>query len=579
MASARAARRSPLDTVDKNLVQHLVEEGFDTWVLDLRTSIGLPSSGEEWTFDEVAFQDICAAIEKVYEATSCRVNVIAHCIGSAMFCMAALAGHLSRNGQSLVRAAVLSQVGPLLELPPLNRFRGYLASYLKTLLDFDRFNVRVNWMRATRSSTACCCVSVPRGRMARAPPENGSEHRTARGLLQSVQRDLRPAVRARQPERETLERFGNLIGHVNYRLTSRPSILRPCAGSRTTWAANAYVTFERIRDHFRFPVCFCTGRENDLFDVRTSRRSFDLLASIFWTDDLEKIWNDPSRTARTTRSTPMASIFGSSRSMATDNQDCMIGSRAHVDVFPQITAFLDQAPKEDPKVAEQLDVIRPARMGPIVGWLRLGQDGCPWVRLLFSPNSSRSEPLYAMTIVLQRGKPVPQHAKFHPLKQDAPTQALDVQLPSGHSQDCHVVVVTVHKEAFEGDPKSDVGKPREDDPFGEDLDRFPLGVSFPATAKNVEADPYADAVLACCKDLGIDLEPLSAGRRVCDARYATPVRRGDRQQRSVASRRKQQGRCCAVVLCARQLPVRRGGHRPRTGRPGFRQAARSACWQ
>jgi len=98
---------------------------------------------------------------------------------------------------------------------------------------------------------------------------------------------------------------------------------------------------------------------------------------------------------------------------------------------------------------------------------------------------------------------------------------VDVELPPDSAQDCHVAVVTVHKEAFEGDPKSDVEQPRGDDPFGEDLDRFPRE-PFPATAKG-DAWPFVEDALACCKDLGFDREPLLAGRRVSDARYATPV--------------------------------------------------------
>jgi hypothetical protein len=62
---------------------------------------------------------------------------VAHCIGAAMFSMAALSGSVKPEW---VRAAVLSQVGPLLELRPTNRFRGYIASYFKYYLDIDEFD-------------------------------------------------------------------------------------------------------------------------------------------------------------------------------------------------------------------------------------------------------------------------------------------------------------------------------------------------------------------------------------------------------------------------------------------------------
>jgi len=510
-----------LRTVDKNLVQHLVDQGFDPWVLDLRTSIGMPSSGQDWTFDEIAKQDIPAAIKKVWEVTGRRVYVIAHCIGAAMFCMAALAGKLGAK-ESLVRAAVLSQVGPLLDPTPLNRFRGHLAGYLKHYFNFERFNVTGDLGPRNRLIDRLLAAYPYPEREWRAHHPSWfwetASHEVYCNRASAIYGRLFEHANLNE---ETLERFGELIGHVNYRTYQQTINYATVRRLTDNLGRNTYVTYENIRDHFRFPVCFLHGRENDLFDVRTSRRSFDLLASIYWTEDLEQIWNDPAANRADYSQYAEGKHLRLLEIEGYGHQDCMIGQRAHIDVFPRITAFLDQAPAKNPRTAATLDVIRPARMGPIVGWLRL-EENVPKVRLLFSPNSSRSQPLYAMSIVLQQGKPVPGHADFHPLVPGAPTQALDVQLPPDLSRDCHVVVVTVHKEAFEGDPQSDVSKPREDDPFGEDLDRFPGGERFPGSADE-KADPFVDVALACCKDLGIDREPLIAGRRVCDRRYATPV--------------------------------------------------------
>ena len=45
---------------------------------------------------------------------------------------------------------------------------------------------------------------------------------------------------------------------------------------------NAYVTDDRIRQFFNFPVLFLHGEKNDVFHPRTTERSKKLLKKIFW---------------------------------------------------------------------------------------------------------------------------------------------------------------------------------------------------------------------------------------------------------------------------------------------------------
>src|SRR5207249_8637147 len=82
--------------VRPNLAQHLAGDGFDVWVAELRTSIALPSSVHQWTLDQIALGDVPRLVDFVLDATGERqIDVVAHCIGSAMFCTAVLAGHLT----------------------------------------------------------------------------------------------------------------------------------------------------------------------------------------------------------------------------------------------------------------------------------------------------------------------------------------------------------------------------------------------------------------------------------------------------------------------------------------------------
>jgi choline dehydrogenase-like flavoprotein len=510
-----------LPTIEQNLVQHLAARGFDPWVLDLRTSIGLPSSKTDWNFDAVACGDIPRAISAVRARTGDQpVNVVAHCIGAAMFCMAALKGELAPGW---VRAAVLSQVGPLLELPPTNRFRGYVASYLKHYLDVEELDTASALTPLNRFLDRLLALQPY-------PWQEWKEHHQGTEPLTHEAYCLRSygiygrLFEHRNLHRDTLERLGDYLGHVRYRTYQQTIFYATLRRLTDEQGRNEYVTYERIFDNLRFPICFLHGKANEVFDKRTSERSFDLLASIFWSKDLQQLWDENPEVRYD------YSLYERGKSLRIveiegyGHQDCMIGQHAHKDVYPAISAFLEQC--EPAAVADPtpLVVVRPPRVGPILGWLREADHGGGFVaRILFVPNDSRSDAGHAMSIVLQDGKPLTGFARFHELPggRSRQTQALDVQLPREPADYC-VVVVTVHSEQYEPEPSKDVHQGREDDPFGEDLDRIPTPPMRLPEAGD-DADEYAERVLRTCKDLGIEGEPLPAGRRVSHKRYATPV--------------------------------------------------------
>lgn len=546
-----------LPTVDENLVQHLARRGFDPWVLDLRTSIGLASSKRDWRFEDVAREDIPVALRRIGDETGQPVNVVAHCIGAAMFCMSALEGHLRDLG---VRAAVLSQVGPLLELPATNRFRGYVASYLKHYLDIGELDTTGSLSGFNRFLD----------RLLAGYPYPSGEWLAHRPLLARVEHEAY-CIRAygiygrlfehRNLNHETLEVLGDYLGHVRYR-TYQQTIFYATMRRLTDEAGrNAYVTSANVAQHMDFPVCFLHGERNEVFHVRTSRRSFDLLASVFWPSDLKTIWEaDPAARygydnyAKGER-LRLVAVEGYG------HQDCMIGKRAHVDVYPEISGFLSQAfGAPPPPVAPQF-VVRPPRMGPMVGWVREEPEGQRRVRLLFAPNDSRSEPCYAMSIVLDGAKAVA--ASFHPLRrlpaesekaQGAwpATQAIDIELPP-RAAHYAVVVVTVHREHYEPEPLREAGEPPVDDPFGEDLDRFPTlpqGLAFPLDPRHVAAMPFAEAVLDTCKDLDLRRAPLPTGHCTSDRRYATATSAAILSQRTLeAAASASESLCFALGSC------------------------------
>jgi len=518
-----------LPTVDQNLVQYLAEQRFETWVLDLRTSIALAVSRRKgWSFDDVAREDIPAAIDAVLRLTNrSELNVVAHCIGAAMFCMGALDGRLPPGS---VRAAVLSQLGPLLELPPTNRFRGYVASYLKHFFDVDELDTAARLTPGNRFIDRLL-ATLPY------PPAEWELHNHAAEPLRHEAYCLRAygiygrLFEHRNMNDTTLNLLGDYLGHVKYQTYQQTIFYATMRRLTDRDGRNRYVTYDNIKNHLNFPICLLHGEENEVFDRRTSRRSFDLLASIFWPDDLHKRWHaEPSaRRGRAldeySRRLRLVEIPGYG------HQDCMIGRSAATEVYPKISAFLKEC---EPRtvVTPALIVVRPPRMGPIVGWVRQESSGAGFVaRILFVPNDSRSTPQWAMTIVLREGSSRAESAKFRKLRSaragqstnPSQTQALDVELPDGSSE-YRIVVVTVHEEQYEPEPGKEAGEPRGDDPFGEDLDRFPSPpIEKMPRKNNADATAYAERVLRTCKDLGLHREPLPTGRHVNCARYATPV--------------------------------------------------------
>ncbi|MGQ4418390.1 alpha/beta hydrolase [Streptomyces sp. SAS_269] len=79
----------------RNLVDVLLDDGYEPWLLDWRGSRRLPynETGGRYTYDDVALYDIPEAIARVRERIGDRpLFVIAHCIGSLTLSMSMAAG-------------------------------------------------------------------------------------------------------------------------------------------------------------------------------------------------------------------------------------------------------------------------------------------------------------------------------------------------------------------------------------------------------------------------------------------------------------------------------------------------------
>lgn len=75
----------------KTLVDALLADGFDVWLLNWRASIDLRPVA--WTLDEAAAHDLPAAVRAILDATGAdTLKVFAHCQGSTSLTIAAISG-------------------------------------------------------------------------------------------------------------------------------------------------------------------------------------------------------------------------------------------------------------------------------------------------------------------------------------------------------------------------------------------------------------------------------------------------------------------------------------------------------
>ncbi len=116
-----------LDTIDTNVTEYLVAQGYDVWVWDYRTSPALPSASALWSLDAIATLDYPAAVQTVLAVTHApSVQVVAHCVGAMTLLMALCAG---LHG---VRSAVCSQLSAHPVVVP--AIRGKSLAHLPTML-------------------------------------------------------------------------------------------------------------------------------------------------------------------------------------------------------------------------------------------------------------------------------------------------------------------------------------------------------------------------------------------------------------------------------------------------------------
>ena len=117
--------------VFKNIVEYLLEEGYDVWLENWRASIDFAPN--KWTLDQAALYDHPAAVQKVEQLSgSSKIKAIVHCQGSTSFMMSVVAGLVPQVSNIISNAVSLHPV-----VPGFSRFKlNYMVPVVRQLTDY-----------------------------------------------------------------------------------------------------------------------------------------------------------------------------------------------------------------------------------------------------------------------------------------------------------------------------------------------------------------------------------------------------------------------------------------------------------
>ncbi|RZL00472.1 MAG: alpha/beta fold hydrolase [Rubrivivax sp.] len=321
--------------VRPNLAETLRTAGHDVWILDMRTSPGMASASQPWTFEEVAYNDIPQAVDHITRATGhAQIDIVAHCMGSAMLWMALLGdlptGPDPTDQRPALRAAlrhrihrlVISQVAPKVVFSPANVMRAYLGRYLRQFMPLGRFDFRPE--QPTLGDTLLdrllasqaypdpeYSVENPFWPPWRETPWTGTRHR----MDALYGRDFN----ALNLSADMLAAIDDHFGPMNLASVSQAIHFARWRCLTNQQGQPVYVTPARMAAAFTFPCLYVHGEENGLSDITGMRLFRDFVDSL-----------GPEYAARLT-CLPIPG-YG--------HQDCLVGKHAHHDVFPHITRFL-----------------------------------------------------------------------------------------------------------------------------------------------------------------------------------------------------------------------------------------------
>ena len=262
-------------SVPGNLVQVLCENGRDVWVLDMRSSAGLKTATENWSFEMMASQDIPVAIEHILSATGrTKIDVVAHCMGAAMFSMAVLEDKAPNDKSCLhekIGRVVFSQVGPVMLLSRTNVLAAYIMRYVRDFLPLENYSFSPKNVSTAGQflDRALAAMSMPRYEYRRENPWWRPKATPWVGTRHRMDALYGRTFRLKNMRGRTLEHIDDFFGPLSVQTVSQVLHFADINCVADTRGINRYVTPERVKERLRFPMMSIHGQKNGLVDPAT----------------------------------------------------------------------------------------------------------------------------------------------------------------------------------------------------------------------------------------------------------------------------------------------------------------------
>jgi pimeloyl-ACP methyl ester carboxylesterase len=338
------------DTIHNNFTKSFWEDGRDVWILDMRTSPGLPSARYPWTFEDVAGADIPVAIDYIYRQydDGRKVDVLAHCMGAVMFSMSALNPDyiIDRNNpwlkdyfgnenlgkqefihdffSSRVRSVIFSQVTPTVVFSPDNKLRAFLMQHLKELMP-DNYQFRPEHEPTLADDLIdrlLYTLPYPEEEFDIENPPWSPRKRTpftrTRHRMDALYgRDFN----LRNVDEKVLEHIDDLFGPMSIDTVEQTIHFARLDTIATKEGHNIFVT-EKNLENWKFPTCSFNGKDNGLADFMTAWRTKQVFDKASGSHYLMLMNKD----------------FG--------HQDSLIGRTAHEKVVKGLKFFLNELDKD-----------------------------------------------------------------------------------------------------------------------------------------------------------------------------------------------------------------------------------------
>ncbi|RIA97715.1 hypothetical protein C1645_686627 [Glomus cerebriforme] len=293
--------------IKNNFLDYLLEHEYDIFLIDNRLSTANTASKEQQTLDDVRL-DQAAATKKIREVTGVeKIGIIAHCVGSITTFMGLLDGKIEGVG-----CLVASQVA----MHPLVGFWNNVKMHLN-FLPFTRLVLRQSSFDARTSPDTNLTNQILNQLLRFYPVPKGQTcssalcHRTSLcyGTLYQHE-NISQQIHDHQNE---FVGIINLTTLQHLTVVSRKKLLLNYQGQ------NVYVTRENIRNKLNYPICIIHGEKNAVFDIKSTKKSYDTLRLINGADNY--VYHEIDN-------------YG--------HLDVWWGTNANKDVFPKILNHLEE---------------------------------------------------------------------------------------------------------------------------------------------------------------------------------------------------------------------------------------------